>query len=564
MKFKDFKYERIAYEDIERDYPKLLDELKKKEDPIEFKKVFDDINKYRSHIQTMMTLCSIRHSIDTSDKFYDEENDYWDNTSPKIQVFETEFFKICLDYPLRDKLNIPETFFKLSEYSLKSFSKEIIEDLQEENKLASEYGKLKASAKIEFNGQIYNLASIGPLLKDDNRETRKSALKAYLKFFEDNEEKFDDLYDKLVKVRDKMAKKIGYASFIELGYIRMNRFDYDEKMVANYRKQVLNDIVPLTKKIYQNQAKRIGVDKLECYDVAYEFKSGNPKPIGDEKTLVDAALKMYQEMSKETGEFFERMVNDELFDLSTKPNKQMGGYCTEIFDYKVPFIFSNFNGDEGDVNVLTHEAGHAFQAYESLKEIDIPDISFPTYESCEIHSMSMEFFAFPWLENFFGKDSDKYKLLQLAGTLTFLPYGCLVDHFQHEVYKNPNMSKTERKQMWRKLEKEYKPYINYDGFDLLERGGYFYRQGHIFESPFYYIDYTLAQVCALQFYKRMLDNDPNAFKDYLNICKVGGKYSFVSLVKLANLKSPFEDSCLKDVALTMDHELDKMNMKNYD
>lgn len=564
MKFKDYKYERLNYEDIEKDYTNLLNELKSANDVETFKDVFKRINNYRSHLQTMMTLCSIRHSIDTSDSFYDEENDYWDNTSPRIQVFENEFFITCLNVPFRNELNIPDVFFKLAEFSLKSFSPEIIEDLQEENKLASEYGKLKASAKIEYNGETYNLASIGPLLKDNNRQTRKEAMKAYMKFFEDNEEKFDDIYDKLVKVRDKMAKKLGYKSFIELGYVRMNRFDYDEKMVANYRKQVLNDIVPLANKIYANQARRIGVDKLEAYDLDFEFNSGNPKPIGDEKVLVDAALKMYKEMSKETGEYFQTMVDNELFDLTTKPNKQMGGYCTELPDFKVPFIFSNFNGSDGDVNVLTHEAGHGFQSYMSMKEIDIPDLVFPTYESCEIHSMSMEFFAFPWLESFFGKDVDKYKLLQLAGTLTFLPYGCLVDHFQHEVYRNPNMTPKERKETWRNLEKQYKPYISYDEFPLLERGGYFYRQGHIFESPFYYIDYTLAQVCALQFYKRMLDNDPKAFEDYLRLCKVGGTYSFVGLVKLANLKSPFEDSCLKDVAMVMDKELDKMNMKNYD
>lgn len=564
MKFKDFKYERISYEDIEKEYPVLLEELKNAKDENEFMALFKKINKYRSHIHTMATLAEVRHTIDTSDKFYDEENEYWDNTMPKVQVYETEFFKMCIECPFRDKLDIPEVFFKLGENTLKTFSPDIIEDLQEENKLASEYGKLKAGAQIEYNGQVYNLASIGPLLVNNDRETRKGAALAVHKFYKDNEKKFDDIYDKLVHVRDKMAKKLGYDTFIDLAYLRMNRFDYDEKMVANYRRQVLEDIVPITTKIFNNQAKRIGLDKLESYDRGYEFKSGNPKPIGEEKVLVDAALKMYTKMSKETAEYFKTMVDSELFDLSTKPNKEMGGYCTELFDFKVPFIFSNFNGEEGDVNVLTHEAGHGLQSYLSMKEIDIPDITFPTYETCEIHSMSMEFFSFPWLENFFGKDTDKYKLLQLAGTLKFLPYGCLVDHFQHEVYRNPNMTKEERKVTWRKLEKQYKPDVEYKDFDLFERGGYFFQQNHIFQSPFYYIDYTLAQVCALQFYKRMLDKDPKAFEDYLNICRVGGKYSFLKVVELAGLKSPFEDGCLKDVAITMDKELDKMNLKNYD
>ncbi|MBR3227228.1 MAG: M3 family oligoendopeptidase [Erysipelotrichaceae bacterium] len=562
MKFKDLKYERIAYEDIERDFTELLKKLKEAADKETFMKVFKDINVYRGHIMTMNTLCSIRHTIDTSDAFYETENDYWDETSPRIQEFETDFFRTVIECPFRNELDIPETFCKLGEYSLKSFSPLIIEDLQEENRLATEYGKLKASAKIDFRGNTYNLSSIATMLNDDDRNTRKEAAKAVTKFYEDNEDKFDEIYDKLVKVRDRMAKKLGYRSFIELAYLRMNRFDYDEKMVANYRRQVLEDIVPIASKIYAAQAKRIGVDRLEFYDTGYEFRSGNPKPVGEEKDLVNAALKMYTEMSPETGEYFRMMADSELFDLTTKPNKEMGGYCTELIDYKVPFIFSNFNGSDDDVNVLTHEAGHGLQAYLSMKETDIPDIAFPTMESAEIHSMSMEFFAFPWLDSFFGKDSDKYRLLQLSGTLKFLPYGCLVDHFQHEVYAHPEMSPKERKECWRRLEKQYKPDTDYSEFPLLERGGYFYRQGHIFQSPFYYIDYTLAQVCALQFYKRMLEKDPKAFSDYLKICRIGGQYSFLKIVEMAGLKSPFADGCLKDVALAMDRELDVMNELN--
>lgn len=557
MKFKDFKYERVSLDEVKEKYTNLLDELERSDDPSTFKEVFNKINIYRSHVQTMFTLASVRHTIDTSDKFYDEENEYWDNTMPLIQAYETRFFKLLNNCSFKDKLDIPHTMFKIAEYSIKTFDESIISDLQEENKVASEYGKLKASAKIEFDGETYNLASISPLMNSNDREIRKNATKAYIKFFEENEDKFDDIYDRLVHIRDRMAKKLGYKNYIELGYLRMNRFDYDEKMVENYRNQVIKEIVPIATKVNSLQAKRIGLDKLECYDVKYEFKDGNPKPIGDTSTKVNAALKMYSSMSDKTKEYFETMVNGELFDLETKPNKEMGGYCTPVFEYKVPFIFSNFNGTSGDVNVLTHEAGHGLQAFISMKTIDIPDLAFPTYETCEIHSMSMEFFAFPYLSNFFNdKDVKKYKYEELAGALTFLPYGCLVDHFQHEVYANPDMSKEERKATWRRLEKMYKPDASYDGFDLLERGGYFYRQGHIFESPFYYIDYTLAQVCALQFFKRMLDKDENAFKDYLKICEVGGTLTFTEVVKLANLKVPFEDGCLASISKTMDEELE--------
>lgn len=563
MKFSEFKYEHLELEDLKKEYEEKLSQLKACDNADSFMKVFHEINKFRGHVFSMQTICSIRHTINTADEYYDKENDYWDNTMPLLQECEVELSKIVLDCPFRKELPIPETFDKLALNTLRSFSNEIIEDLQEENRLSSEYGKLRASAKIEFEGEVYNLASIGPKLSDPDREVRKNAVKATQKFYEDNENKFDEIYDKLVKLRDKMAKKLGFNNFVELGYIRMNRLDYDETMVSNYRKQVLEDIVPLSVELRAAQAERIGVDKLEYYDSSYKFKTGNPKPRGNEKELVEAALKMYTSISKETGEFFKMMVDQELFDLTTKPNKEMGGYCTDIFDYKAPFIFSNFNGTQGDVDVLTHEAGHAFQSYLSCKEIDIPDLCFPTMESCEIHSMSMEFFAHPYSELFFKEDADKYHYLHIMDSVNFLPYGVLVDHFQHEVYHNPNMSKEERKATWRRLEKMYKPDVTYTDSPLLEKGGYFYMQGHIFQAPFYYIDYTLAQVCALQFFVRALNNDPEYWNDYVNICKVGGTKSFTQIVKLANLKVPFEDGCLKEVASKMREELNKIDSSSF-
>lgn len=559
MKFNELKYERLQYEDLKKEFEALLTRLEAADTPEAFETVFDEINTFRGHISSMQTLCSIRHSIDTADEYYDKENEYWDETMPLLQVYEVKLAKLMLENKFRDQMDIPEAYYLTLENTLKSFSPEIIEDLQEENRLATEYGKLKSSAKIEFEGKIYNLASIAPLMNDDDRNTRKEAMKAYIRFFEENEEKFDGIYDKLVKVRDRMAKKLGYENFIPLGYIRMNRLDYDQAMVKNYRDQVIEDIVPLTVELRQKQAKRIGVDSLKCYDVGYNFKTGNPKPHGDLDELVNAALKMYTEMSEETGDFFKTMVEGQLFDLPTRPNKEMGGYCTGIYDYKVPFIFANANGTSGDVDVLTHEAGHAFQAYCTFKNVKIPDLSFPTMESAEIDSMSMEFFAHPWSHLFFKEEAEKYHYFHIADALKFLPYGCLVDHFQHEVYAHPEMTPEERKTCFRTLEKIYKPDSDYEGFGLLERGGYFYRQGHIFQSPFYYIDYTLAQVCALQFFVRMLNKDKDAWKDYVHICSLGGTKTFTQIVREAHLKVPFEDGCLKEVSARMKEELDKID-----
>ena len=547
MKFEEFKYERPELSEVQKQYALYEEKMKACQDADEFMVLFKEINQFRGHLSSMMALASLRYTIDTSDEFYVKENDYWDENGPYYQQCNNQFYRTILESPLRKQLEerIPSTFFQLIENELKCFDEVIMEDLQLENKLASEYQKLIASAKIEFDGKTYNLASLSALTQSKDRDLRRRASYAHVQYFEEHEKEFDRIYDDLVHVRDKMAKKLGFKNYTELGYVRMNRFDYNEAMVDNYRRQVLKDVVPLANELSEKQRIRLGLDQLHFYDLNCEFESGNPAPIGTPEQLVAKAQKMYHELSDETGQFFDLMVNNHLLDLVSKPNKASGGYCTYIQDYEAPFIFSNFNGTSGDVDVLTHEAGHAFQVYQS-REAGIPEIEFPTYESCEIHSMSMEFITWPWSKEFFGKDTEKYHYLHLSSAVKFIPYGIAVDHFQHIVYNHPDLTPEERKAEWRRLEKMYLPYKNYDDCDFLERGGYWFRQGHIFTSPFYYIDYTLAQVCALQFWDRTQKKDPQAWSDYLTLCKLGGTKSFLQLLEASHLKSPFMDGGLQE------------------
>ncbi|HEY8364014.1 MAG TPA: M3 family oligoendopeptidase, partial [Haloplasmataceae bacterium] len=379
-----------------------------------------------------------------------------------------------------------------------------------------------------------------------DRNMRKKAQLAITKFMEENESKLDDIYDELVKTRDAMARKLGYKNYVQLGYDRLTRTDYNPQMVANYRKQVYEDLVPLAQKLLKRQAKRLGLDKLKYYDESLKFLSGNAKPKGDEAWMINNAKKMYRELSKETDEFFTYMTEHHLMDLVAKKGKAGGGYCTYISNYKAPFIFSNFNGTSGDVDVLTHEAGHAFQVYTS-RCYEVPEYHWPTYEACEIHSMSMEFFTWPWMKLFFEDEEQKYKFSHLSEAILFIPYGVTVDEFQHFVYENPNATKEERKAKWREIEKKYLPHKDYEDNDFYNRGGYWFRQGHIFGTPFYYIDYTLAQVCALQYWVKMQENRATAWESYVDLCKLGGTKPFLELVEAAGLQNPFTDGCIKSV-----------------
>lgn len=562
MKFSDFKYERPNYEKSKNQIIEIINNIENSKTYKEQRKNIDNLNSIRNNIETMSTLCSIRHSINTEDEFYEKEKAYWDEYSPLYEEVNSLFYKAVVNSKFKEDIqkDFGRQFINIASFNLKSFSSEIIKDLQEENKLCSKYTKLLASAKIHFEGKERNLSGLLKFMSSEDRQMRIKASKVYYNYFEEKEKEFDEVFDKLVKVRNNMAIKLGFDNFVELGYIRMMRTDYDKDMVKNFRKQVLDYIVPVANSLYERQAKRIGVDRLTYVDENLEFLSGNATPKGSDEYIIENGRKMYSELSNETKEFFNFMLENELMDLVTKKGKAAGGYCTYIPDYKSPFIFSNFNQTLDDIDVLTHEAGHAFQLYMSTW-IDMPEINFPTYESCEIHSMSMEFITWPWMELFFKEDTEKYKFTHLSSAIKFIPYGIVVDEFQHYIYEQPNMTKEERKNIWRELEKKYLPHRIFKDNDFLEKGTWWFKQGHIFKNPFYYIDYTLAQICALQFWKKMRVNRISGWENYLDICRVGGTKSFLEIVKIGDLKSPFEDGCVESIIDVIKNYLDSIDDK---
>ena len=563
MKFNEYKYEHLDLEKIKKEFSELIKSFEKAENVEGQVNAFDEIIKLRNHIETMQTLVSVRHSIDTNDEFYDKENEYMDEISPILFGFTNDFYKALVNSKFKDELiqKYGKFLFDLAENTLKTFSPEIIPDAQEENRLSSKYSKLIASAKIDFDGKELNLSQMVPYTQSKDRNVRIEAAKKVAQFFAENQDEFDNIYDSLVKVRTRMAQKMGYKNFVEFGYKQLSRLEYDAKMVEGYRKQVLENIVPLHTELRERQGKRLGLDKLKFYDEAIKFNSGNADPHGSPEWILNNGKTMYKELSKETDEFFTFMTENNLLDLLSKKGKMSGGYCTYIPEHKAPFIFANFNGTSHDIDVLTHEAGHAFQVYQS-RGFEVPEYLWPSYEACEIHSMSMEFLTWPWMDLFFENDTDKYKFIHLSEALLFIPYGVTVDEFQHWVYENPEVTPKERREKWIEIEKKYLPTRDYGEVEELKNGIFWFRQGHIFSSPFYYIDYTLAQVCAFQFWIKSRENREKAWKDYLNLCKLGGSKPFFELMKSANLKNPFEEGTLAFVIPKIKEYLDNVDDMN--
>ena len=548
MKFSEMPYKRINMEEVEKEYKSIIERTKNAKSGEEQFEIHREYYKFIEDVQTNMELAMIRHDIDTTDEFYEKESDFYDEVGPIINQYENEYGKVLYESPYREYLEskIGKVTFKNIEIANKAFDEKIIPLMQEENALSSRYSKLIATAKIPFEGEVYNLSLMRKFQTDPDREVRRKAWKAVSDYFLSVTDEIDEIYDKMVKNRTEQARQLGYENYVELGYYRMNRNCYDKEMVENFRKQVKEYFVPFANKLHEQRRVRIGVDKLSYIDNDVYFTNGNPAPTGTPEEILAAGQKMYGELSPQTKEFFDFMMENELFDVLGRKTKRQGGYMTYIPNFKSPFIFANFNGTSGDVDVITHECGHAFQGY-LLRNEEIREFADITMETAEIHSMSMEYFTYNWMDLFFGDRKDDYLKMHLEDSSAFVPYGCMVDEFQHIVYENPDMTPAERKMAWAELEKVYRPHMDYENDPFYSKGGFWQKQPHIFGSPFYYIDYCLASVCAMQF-KAMMDEDfEKAWNNYYKLCNLSARDFFTNVIVEAGLVSPFEDGCIKSL-----------------
>ncbi|MBR5701583.1 MAG: M3 family oligoendopeptidase [Oscillospiraceae bacterium] len=553
MKFSEMPYQRPDTDVVIREIQDLTAQLKNARSYEEAKSVFLEYEEKSKAVDTTITLSYIRHSIDTRDEFYKEENDFWDEVTPEMEEYEQEWIKTLVDSPFRKDFEeeYGDLLFVNAEIARKTFSPEIVEDLQKENELVSKYDELIASAQVPFEGGVYTLSQLEPFQVDLDDDRRLAAWKAEGQWYKEHQPELDRIYDELVKLRDAMGRKLGYDGYTQLGYYRMERNCYDKEDVEKFRAAVQKYLVPVADSIMREQAKRIGKTyPLSYADAALSFRSGNPKPVGTAEDILAQGQKFYDALSPETGEFFRTMREEGLMDVLSTEGKQAGGYCTNIELYERPFIFANFNGTQGDVEVVTHEAGHAFAYWMNRKRIPT-EYADPSAEACEVHSMSMEFFGWRNAEGFFGPDARKFMYSHLGSAITFIPYGTMVDHFQHIVYEHPELTPAERHSQWKRLMGIYQPWLKLDGdIPFYGDGERWQSQLHIYDYPFYYIDYCLAQTVALEFWAMIRKDEKEAWKRYMAYTEQGGSRTFVDLLLNAGLTTPFDEACLREVCET--------------
>ncbi len=548
MKVKEIPYERYTIERLKAAFDSFETAAGAAKTAEEFLRAREALLEERKLFDTAVSLANCRFTLNTKDAFYNAEMEYYDGILPQAQELMVRYGKIMLSTPLRAEVEkkVNPLCYRHYEYDEKSYAPVVEEDCREENTVVTEYSKFMSGMGVEFDGKTLPLSVVRGYLQDGDREVRRRAACAIGEALEKNSETLDGIYDRLVKIRTRIARKLGYRNFVELGYYRMGRIDYNREMVETFRANVKEDIVPVVCKIKEQIADDLALDRINFYDDAVYIKGGNPKPRGNAETIFSGAVKMYDEMNPEIGAFMRSMLENEAFDVEARDGKWGGGYCTGFAAYRQPFILANFNGTAGDIDVITHEFGHAFAAKKSFDGGD-PELDVGGMETAECHSMSMEFFCEKFMHLFFDKPED-YCRQHLLSSLSFTPYGCIVDEFQHIVYENPDMTPAERNEAYLALEKKYRPYLHNEGIPYLEKGTRWQYQMHIYESPFYYIDYCLAQTVSLSFLVAMKEDYQGALARYLKFVSAGGTKRFSELVREAGLPSPFDRGALAELA----------------
>ena len=499
---------------------------------------------------TLQSLAYVRNTVNTKDKFYAAEREYFDTVGPELQEVSQKIDAALLDSPFRGELeaHYGTLLFKNMEISRRSFKPELIPLMQEESKLAMQYQTLYAGMTVEFDGQTMPLPMLGKYKISPDRAVRRAAFEAEGRVFDAHQAELDEIYDKLVKNRNAQGRLVGYENYIQLGYDRLGRNCYGKAELSAFREQIAAELVPIIAQVKEAQRKRIGVDRLCIYDDKFRFTDGNAMPEGTPEEILAAGKAMYQALSPETKEFIEAMFDGELFDVLSRDGKAPGGYCTMFPAYKTPFIFSNFNGTAGDVDVLTHEAGHAFAFYRALHNPAVhPALQQPTIEACECHSMSMEFLTQDYHKNFFGSATAKYELQHCEDSLDFIPYGCMIDEFQHRMYENENLTPAERNEVWKELEHKYRPWLDMDSLPFYSRYSHWQWKLHVYLHPLYYIDYCMAQTVAFQLWTLSLKDRAAAWKKYLAFVDAAGTKTFAELCHDAGLRIPYEPGTVRDI-----------------
>jgi M3 family oligoendopeptidase len=415
-----------------------------------------------------------------------------------------------------------------------------------EGELVNRYNKLISTTAVVVGGSLVTRAVAEGMLTDKDRDVRKEAFLAVRAWFSDHRDEIATIFDELVRVRDVMGKNLGYENFVPLGYLRMGRSDYGPEESKRFRSVVLKYAVPLRKRLVEFHANELGIETLKPWDTGYRPSLTLPIGIAPVANQLDNAQKVFDGLSPRLGAHFARMRNEGLIDLENRKGKMAGAFCTSFSDEGRAAILCNSTGDERDVGILMHEMGHAFQAWESQK-IEAVDLQWPTSDAAEIFSMGMEFLSMKGMEHFFSpENAEKVRKKRWLQGIIQICSTCVVDEFQHWVYENPAATLDERDEEYCRIWDIYMEGIDYSGLPK-EKAVWWYMVHHIFNTPFYFLDYAIAETAAMQLALMDARDSQRALHTYLRLCEIGGSKSVLEIFASAGMRSPFDETLIRDL-----------------
>ena len=547
-KFSDLQYKETDYQSLARIILDLTEKAKKADSPSSLEEVLKIYDTEMGDVGYNYTLSYIHSSLDSSDSFWQEAlqkeskgNAMLDTTPLLKAILENKYFSSLEEKygpVLRDKLN----------KSISTGSK-AQNERAEEGDLVSKYQREKAMVRINYKGKDLSEGEVIPLFESPIREERIQSRKAVAKAFLEKKELFGSMLERLVSLRDTIAKENGFSNYLEYMDINYSRIGYGEKEMDAFVSEVKEYVVPVLSHIFEETRKRLGLEEMTVADISLMFVDGNAKPSGGADVLKEAAKKMYKALSPEMEAFFTGMLDSHSIDVDFSPNKVSGmGFCTDLKKGMYPFVFGNLDGTSWDVTVFTHEVGHAWQSYASDQNLDLTLFREMPLDAVEIPSKTMELFSYPFAEEFFGKDGDKFRFAHFRNAVKEIVAYTSVHELNTWIYTHVGASFDEINEKWMEIQSSYYPNVSYGEMEEEEKkGAGLLRNMGIFMFPRYLISYVFSEMCAIDLFMEYLKDKDKALDSYNRLCRVGGSKSYPEILSAAGLEPSYNKGRVKNV-----------------
>lgn len=530
-----------------------------------FSKWLEDMSELEAILEEDLAWRYIKMTINTKDETLSNAyKTFVTEIQPKLAPFDDLLNKKLIESPFTKDLDGEESYrilFKKIKRSLELYREENIPLNAKDSEESQKYGALSAAQTIEHDGQQITMQRAAMFLKEQDEELRKQVFTKIANRRREDIDRFDELFDELIEIRHQIALNAGYENYRDYKLDAMGRFDYSVEDCKNFHAAVKREIVPIAKQLSQVKLDKLGKAKFSPWDLDVDPEGKLPlKPFKSGDDLLKGSIEMFSRIDSYFADCLRTMNEMQHLDLESKDGKSPGGYNYPLYEIGVPFIFMNAVGSQRDLVTMVHEGGHAVHSFLSR---DLPLTGFKSLPSevAELASMSMELLTMDHWDVFY-KDADELnraKREQLEGIIKIMPWIAQVDEFQHWIYENHGHTRAERTAKWQALNKEYGSGLtDWTGFEDI-RDTSWQRQLHIFEVPFYYIEYGIAQLGAIGVWKNSIENKSKAIEQYKSALRLAYTKSIPSIYQTAGIRFDFSESYLKEIAGFIELQLNKLN-----